>query len=126
MNGYLLDTHVLLWWLCGSPRLAREVQDTIHDPRNRIYVSVAAVWEMVIKRSLGRLDFPTGLREMLGDNDISLLDINIQHVLQIADLPIIHRDPFDRVQIAQAQVESLVLVTRDLRILEYDAPTLRA
>ena len=126
MNGYLLDTHVLLWWLCGSPRLAREVQDTIHDPRNRIYVSVAAVWEMVIKRSLGRLDFPTGLREMLSDNDISLLDINIQHVLQIADLPIIHRDPFDRVQIAQAQVESLVLVTRDLRILEYDAPTLRA
>ena len=102
------------------------MHDRIHDPRNRVFVSVAAVSEMITKRSLVRLGSPAGLRDVLGDNHISLLDINIQHVLQIADLPMIHRDPFDRIQIAQAQVESLVPVTRDLRTLEYDAPTLRA
>ena len=126
MNGYLLDTHVLLWWLCESPHLSREVQERICDPRNRVFVSVAAVWEMIIKRSLGRLDFPADLQEVLRENDISLLDVDIRHVLKVADLPTIHRDPFDRIQIAQAQIESLVLITRDVRTLEYDAPTLRA
>ena len=126
MNGYLLDTHVLLRWLCDSPELSPEVRGRISDPRNRILVSVAAVWEMIIKRSLGRLEFPADLPEVLRENDISVLDVNIRHVLKVADLPMIHRDPFDRIQIAQAQIESLVLVTRDLRTLEYDAPTLRA
>ena len=102
------------------------MQDRIHDPRSRIFVSVAAASELIIKRSLGRLGFPAGVHGVLGDNEMSPLDITIQRVLQIADLPMIHRGPFDRIQIAQAQVESLVRVTRELRTLESDSLTHRA
>lgn len=89
-------------------------------------MSVGAVWEMIIKRSVGRLNFPSNLPEVLEAEGILLLDISIRHVLQTAELPSIHRDPFDRNQVAQAQIETLVLVTLDASILQYDVQTLLA
>ncbi len=126
MTGYLLDTHVVLWWLSESPQLSSGAKRIIRNRRNRAFVSVGAVWEMIIKRSVGRLDFPSNLLEVLEAEGISLLDISIRHVLRVAELPSIHRDPFDRIQVAQAQIESLVLVTRDASTLQYDVPTLLA
>ena len=126
MNGYLLDTHVVLWWLAGSARLSRDLRERIADPTNRVVVSAAAAWEMAIKKSLGRLDIPFNLNEALAADDISVLEITIHHALRVAALPPIHRDPFDRLQIVQAQAEELVFVTSDERVLRYDVSTLRA
>ncbi len=126
MNGYLLDTRVVLWWLAGSPHLSTEVRERIEDPRNRIFVSAAAAWEMAIKKSIGRLEIPSNLTDVLAASGVDVLDINMSHAFAVADLPAIHRDPFDRLQIAQAQMGDLVFITHDTRILEYDVHTLQA
>ena len=126
MNGYLLDTHVVLWWLAGSARLSHDLRERISDPANRVVVSAAAAWGMAIKKSLGRRDIPFNLSEALAADDISVLDMTIHHALRVAALPPIHRDPFDWLQIAQAQAEELVFVTHEERVLQYDVSTLRA
>lgn len=119
MNGYLLDTHVLLWWLSDPTRLKKPARAAIADGANIVYLSAAAAWEMAIKKSLGRLAMPTNLVEVLAAEQITVLDISLEHALAVADLPRIHDDPFDRMQIAQAQLEKLTLVTRDRTIQAY-------
>jgi PIN domain nuclease of toxin-antitoxin system len=126
MNGYLLDTHVVLWWLSDPGRLSEAARAAIADGTNRVYVSAAAAWEMAIKKSLGRLDIPGNLAEALADDDIAVLDVSLDHALAVADLPMIHQDPFDRMQIVQAHHENLTLVTRDQRILRYGVSYLPA
>ncbi len=120
MSGYLLDTHVLLWWLDDPSLLSAEAQGAIRDPDHRVLVSTAAIWEMGVKKALGRLDIPANLAEVLGKDSIQILDIQIDHALSVADLPMLHHDPFDRMQIVQAHLEGLTLVTRDQRIQQYD------
>lgn len=119
MNGYLLDTHVILWWLDDPTQLTDQARQAIEDPDNLIYVSAAAAWEMGIKKSLGRLDIPTNLPEVLQSDSIQILDITIHHALAVADLPMLHSDPFDRMHITQANLENLTLITRDDRIQQY-------
>lgn len=125
MNGYLLDTHVLIWWLTEPDRLPEQARDHISNPETPVLVSAAVAWEMAIKKSIGRLEMPSNLPEVLAEESISVLEINIHHALAVADLPRIHEDPFDRLQIVQARIENLVLVTHDGHIREYDAPVLR-
>ncbi len=120
MNGYLLDTHILLWWLDDPSLLSTVAQAAIRDPDHRAMVSSAAVWEMGIKKALGRLDFPSNLTEVLKRDAIEVLDISIDHALSVAELPMLHQDPFDRMQIVQANLEGLTLITRDRRIHQYD------
>lgn len=120
MSGYLLDTHVVLSWLVEPAILSAEAQGVIGDAANGVFVSAAAVWEMAIKKSLGRLAMPGNLAEVLASERIEVLDVGLAHALGAADLPRLHDDPFDRLQIAQARLEGLTILTRDERIRRYE------
>ncbi len=124
--GYLLDTHVLLWWLSEPAKLSGEARSAIAQGSNSVYLSSAAAWEMAIKRSLGRLEFPGNLEEVLRKERIEVLPVTLAHALAVADLPVHHQDPFDRMQVAQARLENLTVVTRDPKIAEYDVEVLVA
>lgn len=118
----LLDTHALLWWLDDPRLLSAAARRAIGDGKNPVYVSAAVVWEIVIKRSLGKLDAPDDLVEVKAANRFLPLPVTVAHVLAVAALPDHHRDPFDRVLIAQARHEGFKLVTRDSRVLQYGVP----
>ena len=124
MSGYLLDTHVILRWLSDQKKLSAAARSAIADGAHPVYLSSAAAWEMAIKKSLGRLDYPSNLEEVLAEDEIEVLPIKLAHALAVADLPIHHHDPFDRMQIAQARIERLVLVTQDSILAKYDVETL--
>ncbi|MBN4058987.1 type II toxin-antitoxin system VapC family toxin [bacterium AH-315-J04] len=126
MSSYLLDTHALLWWLDDPAKLSSEAREAIANGDSLVYVSAAVAWEMAIKKSIGRLDIPTNLPEVLRADNIEVLDINIHHALTVGDLPMLHQDPFDRMQIAQANVENLTLITRDKQIKKYDVKWINA
>ena len=115
----LLDTHILLWWLADDPRLPRQAQWVVTDPDTAVYVSAATVWEMAVKRSLGRLEVPDGLTEVLEVHRFAPLAISFDHAVAAGALPHHHRDPFDRMLIAQAQVESLTVVSVDAAFSAY-------
>ena len=119
----LLDTHILLWWLDGSSRLPQAARAAI-IASEAVYVSSATAWEIGIKASQGKLDFPGDLAEQLSLNDFKPLPISISHAVAAGALPDHHRDPFDRMLVAQARVESLMLITSDARLKSYDAPVL--
>lgn len=125
-TSYLLDTPVLLWWLSDPGKLRDDARALICDGANSLYLSSAAIWEMSIKKALGRLDMPNNLEEILRQEHIDVLPINAPHALALADLPSHHQDPFDRMQIAQARFEGLVLATRDREIANYDVEIIKA
>ena len=122
----LLDTHVLLWWLDDPSLIAGEARELIADPLRPVFVSAAAAWEITIKRQLGKLEAPDDLEDALERERFQHLPIAVRHALAVAELPSIHGDPFDRIQIAQARLEGLTIVTRDGRIPRYDVRCLRA
>jgi PIN domain nuclease of toxin-antitoxin system len=122
----LLDTHVLLWALADSPELARDLRRKIADPSNDVLVSAASVWEIAIKKRLGKLDAPDNLLEVLEASDFSPLFINFVHAAAAGSLPPHHDDPFDRMLIAQAQSEGLILVTADRRLRAYHVELMQA
>lgn len=126
MSIYLLDTPVLLWWLSEPKRLSKQTQEIVSEGANRVLLSTAAVWEMSIKKTLGRLDFPNNLFEILQKERIDVLEISLLHALAVADLPLHHHDPFDRMQVAQARVEGFIVVTSDEKIHQYDVKTVQA
>ena len=119
----LLDTHILLWWLSNSRRLHTDARKTIAESA-RAYVSAATVWEIAIKIALGKLEFRGEMAEQLALNNLLSLAVTVPHALVAGALPMHHNDPFDRMLIAQAQLESLTLITRDVRLREYDVPVL--
>lgn len=121
----LLDTHLLLWASYDSRRLPSMARMLIDDVRNELYFSVASIWEVAIKHGLGRVQFafdPRVLRRALIDHHYDELDINGNHALEIASLPHHHRDPFDRILIAQSIVEGITLLTTDPLIALYPGP----
>jgi len=126
MKGYLLDTHALLYWLVDPAQLDPGARRVIADGGSVVYVSAGAIWEMAIKKRLGRLDFPTNLDEVLRNDHIEVLAITLPHALAVSDLPMHHEDPFDRLMIAQARIEDLVLVSRDSRMAQYDVRVVAA
>jgi PIN domain nuclease of toxin-antitoxin system len=121
----LLDTHVLLW-AAGSPeQLPPEARALLEDPDNELVFSAASLWEITIKRSLGRPDFQVDarvLRRGLLDNGYLELSITSEHAVFIDSLPSIHKDPFDRILIAQATVEGITLLTADALVAQYPGP----
>ena len=122
----LLDTHVLLWWLDDPSLLSSEARTAIAEGRNPVFVSAAAVWEIAIKKARGKLEAPDNLGEVLEQERFQTLPITIPHALALASLPSIHEDPFDRIQVAQAKVEELILVTRDELLKKYGIPFIEA
>lgn len=128
MSFVLLDTHLLLWAAGEPDKLPAKARESIEDPQNSLAFSAASLWEVVIKRGLGRDDFrvdPRRLRRGLLDADYRELTIASEHVLAVARLPALHRDPFDRILIAQAEVEGAVLLTSDERIAQYASDSVR-
>lgn len=121
----LLDTHVLLWWLEDSAELSDALKDQI-DTELEVYVSAATVWELSIKAAAGKLKLPDDLVGLIERSGLSDLPIRNAHAELAGRLPLIHRDPFDRMLIAQALVERLTLVTRDGLIRRYDVPMIKA
>jgi len=121
----LLDTHVLLWWLADDRRLKVSERRAIADREALVYVSAASVWEIAIKRGLGRLEIdPEDLQREMDAGGLVELSIRWRHAKRTADLPRHHDDPFDRLLVAQAQAEGLVLVTYDAAVRAYDLATL--
>ena len=120
----LLDTHVLLWWLADEPTLSQSARRAIADGGNTAFVSVVTVWEIVIKQAVGKLNVPEEFEEVLAREPFGSLDVRTEHAFRVRALPPIHRDPFDRMLVAQSQVESLTLVTRDRDITQYDVSVL--
>jgi PIN domain nuclease of toxin-antitoxin system len=121
----LLDTHLLLWAAGAPDRLPAVARDLIEDPDNILIFSVASLWEIAIKRGLGRDDFrvdPRLLRRGLIDNGYAELAITSEHVVAVDSLPPLHRDPFDRLLIAQATTEGVTLLTSDKALAAYPGP----
>jgi PIN domain nuclease of toxin-antitoxin system len=115
----LLDTHTLIWALADSPELAADAREAIVNGDNIVFVSAVSVWEIAIKKALGKLDAPDTLLEEIERHRFTPLEIALTHADRAGRLPPIHLDPFDRMLIAQAQSEQLTLVTRDSEILKY-------
>jgi len=121
----LLDTHVLLWWLQGAP-LSEEAGEKIADPANEVLVSAATVWELSIKRQLGKVDMPPDLVDQCHSEGFLLLAMDARHADRAGSLPLHRTDPFDRMLVAQAELDTLVLVTRDRTLASYDVQLLAA
>ena len=120
----LLDTHVVLWWLAGDRRLGADVKQLIdHEPD--VFVSSASIWEISVKQARGKLEGPDDLPERVLGSGLVVLDITGRHGLAAGRLPLVHRDPFDRMLVAQATLEELTLVTADRQVQLYDVPILK-
>ncbi len=121
----LLDTHLLLWAAGEPQRLSKRARTLIDNPDNELLFSAASLWEVAIKRGLGREDFKVDarlLRRGLLDNGYRELPIMSDHVVATESLPLIHKDPFDRILVAQATVEGITLLTIDSLVLQYPGP----
>jgi PIN domain nuclease of toxin-antitoxin system len=121
----LLDTHVVIWWLADDPALSDEIKAMIDDEPD-VCVSAATIWEVAIKQSAGKLMAPADLPERIRDSGFTELPVRFEHAIAAGRLPVIHRDPFDRMLVAQAGCAGLTLLTRDPTIRKYDVPILVA
>lgn len=124
--NYLLDTHVLLWWLSEPQKLSEKAQEIIRDRANIIYVSSASIWEMAIKKSIGKLTLPHNLLATITAEFFKFLPILPEEALGVADLPLLHADPFDRLLVIQAKLQDLVLITNDEKITQYPVTFIKA
>lgn len=119
----LLDTHTFLWWNLDDPQLSRAVREFIADGRNEVFLSAASAWEIAIKAAKGRLKLPEPPDQYVANrltlHSFSALPIELSHALQVYGLPDIHQDPFDRLLIAQSQLEDLPILTKDPEITNY-------
>jgi PIN domain nuclease of toxin-antitoxin system len=119
----LLDTNVLLWWLEAGPRLSNTARTAIQES-NATYVSAVSVWEIGIKTSTGKLEFRGDMDRQIALNGFVPLDITVAHAIAAGRLPFHHRDPFDRMLVAQAAAESLTLITSDAVLKAYNVPVM--
>lgn len=127
MKG-LLDTHTFLWWITENPQLSPRVREIVSNGDNVLFLSAVSGWEMAIKAKLGKLHLPENLEgfisEQLAVNAINTLPVQMSHALHVYSLPDLHRDPFDRMLVAQAQLEKLPILTIDPQIAQYLVETI--
>ena len=120
---YLLDTHTLIWFIEGDARLSAYARQLIEDEGNELFISIASLWEMAIKVSIGKLNltqpFETLFPSQLEANSIEITDISVNHLKEVSRLPFHHRDPFDRLMIAQAKVEGFPIISVDMAFDAY-------
>jgi len=122
----LLDTHTLIWCFNKPDEIRPDTRESIREGANQVYVSAASTHEMAIKSALGKLELPANLTELMHRSRFQELPVTVAHTLEIANLPLIHTDPFDRLLAAQAKHEGFTLVTRDGDLLEYPIKTMVA
>lgn len=119
----LLDTHAFLWWVTDDEQLSRRARRLLGDGKNEVFFSAASAWEISMKSSLGRVALPDDAEryvpKQLEQNAFEVLPVRLQHALRVGALPGIHRDPFDRLLIAQALIEDLTLLSRDRHLASY-------
>ncbi len=123
----LLDTHTLLWHYENNDSLSLSVKNSINDSANQLFISVASIWEVSIKTSLGKLKLETSISEIIAgyaETGTTVLSISLQHAVETSSLPWHHRDPFDRMLVAQARLEDITIATCDERIRQYDIRTI--
>lgn len=120
----ILDTHILLWWWDDSPRLPQEARELIADLDNEVFVSAVSITEIAVKKSIGRLEVDDDFAQGIEEDGFTELPLTAAHGGRLAQLPLIHRDPFDRMLIVQAQAEDAALVTVDDKVRQYDVKTL--
>ena len=126
MARLLLDTHVLLWSLTEPRRLSERARAVVEDPRSEVFVSSISGWEIALKRALGKLQAPDNLEASIKKQGFTPLPLTFHHAEQATALPPHHGDPFDRMLVAQAQIEGLTVVTKDRHISRYDVRTMAA
>jgi PIN domain nuclease of toxin-antitoxin system len=119
VNGLLVDTHALLWWLADDPGLSAMARNALAEPANELLVSTASIWEIAIKRALGKLTAPDDLPSHIEAAGFGWLPVKAEHAWQVRDLAPHHRDPFDRLLVAQALVEQMPIVSADPRFGAY-------
>lgn len=120
---YLLDTHVLYWMIADTTQLSKKVKPLLEDLNNELFISDMSLFELTIKSSIGKLNYKSGLNDLFDDiNGLSLKTLHLQqqHLLIYQTLPLHHRDPFDRLLLAQAKTEGLAIISRDAEFLKYD------
>jgi len=115
----LLDTRIFLWWTHDDPRLRGSHREAIRSPQNTVYVSAVSAWEIGIKRTIGKLAFTGSIADAIRRHRFETLAISVEHAEEAGGLPMLHSDPFDRLLVAQAKIEGLVLATVDTLILRY-------
>ena len=120
----LLDTHAAIWWLTGDERFGEAAARELADDSNPLLLSAAVVWEVAIKRSLGKLEVPDGFDRELLDAGARALPISLEHAAAVERLPWHHRDPFDRLLVAQAAAERATIVSRDPALAPYEVSLL--
>ncbi len=124
MSGVLLDTHIFVWALADPARVPEAAWPRLRDPAEALFLSVASAWELAIKSALGRISLPGGVQPFIGEGcrrtGVTMLGIDLAHAAEVERLPHHHRDPFDRMLVAQARVEGLVLLSVDQALLDYD------
>jgi PIN domain nuclease of toxin-antitoxin system len=124
---YLLDSHTFLWFISADPRLSERAQDAISEIQNEVMLSIASLWEIAIKTSLGKLTLGQPFRDLISrqllGNEIALLPIDPSHLTILTDLPFHHRDPFDRLIIAQAMAEGIPVLSGDPEFRKYPVQT---
>jgi PIN domain nuclease of toxin-antitoxin system len=121
---YLLDTHTFLWWITDDDSLSNRAREIIRDGRNELFLSAASGWEIAIKAGIGRLDLQGEPEKLIPEqmllNEIQGLPVQMSHALHVHALPEHHRDPFDRMLVAQCQLEEMPIITSDPQIAEYE------
>ena len=123
MNRLLVDTHALLWWLIDDAGLSQTARQALSDPANDVLVSTASVWEIAIKRALGKLSAHDDLPEHIEAQGFGWLPVQAEHAWRVGDLPPHHRDPFDRLLVAQSLIERIPVVSADARFAAYGVDT---
>lgn len=122
----LLDTHVVLCWLEDPSLVSEAAREAISDPVNEVLVSAVSTWEMAIKARVAKLEALPNFEEAVAQCQLKMISITCQHALHTQSLPLLHRDPFDRLLVAQAILEGATLVTRDAMVMQYGVPTILA
>ena len=125
MKKYILDTHTLIWLVESSSKISKAIRDELKSSNAAVFLSSASLWEMAIKLNIGKLQLKSPFEKLLSDlqnTDITILQIEHDYLLGLASLPLIHRDPFDRLIISTALSESLTIITADANIQKYNVP----
>ena len=124
----LLDTHAAIWFFKDDKRLSKSAVEAIYNLDNMIYISIASLWEFAIKLSSGKLEHDGGFDGFMNDisrNEFALLEVEPEHIRETMNLPHIHRDPFDRMLVAQAMIEDMTIITVDTNIIKYEVKIIR-
>jgi PIN domain nuclease of toxin-antitoxin system len=119
---YLLDTHTFLWFVSGDKKLPKEIKELIKNVNEPCFISIASFWEITIKVQLGKLKLGLSIKELFeftSRNKIEIIEINSEHLIELLNLPFIHRDPFDRLIISQGISEDLILISKDSELNKY-------